>query len=134
MNPRTILIVEDQRNWRELLKVLLRHLDYDIEEVSNIDEAEAKLSELEFSLVITNLQLNAFSDIPDQLGLTVIDTLQTHSPKTPCIILTASNEEKQKQLETYCRKRHHKDVPVLLKDSPNLRSELKRVVTGSLKS
>jgi DNA-binding NtrC family response regulator len=130
MNSKSILVVEDNPNWRDLLKVLLRP-DYEIEDVGSVQDAEDKLKSRRFGLVITNLQLGPFVGIADQLGLTVIEKLQEYAPGTPCIILTGSDHEKQKQVQAFCNMRYGGRVWVVGKGIENLYKELRNRISNS---
>jgi DNA-binding NtrC family response regulator len=129
MHSETILIVEDNSNWRDLLQDLLKP-DYEIEGVSNVQEAEDKLKSRRFGLVITNLQLGSLAGIADQLGLVVIEMLQESAPGTPCIVLTGSAQEQREQVQNFCNTRYNAHIWVMGKGIENLYAELRSKVGG----
>lgn len=129
MSSEAILVVEDNSNWRNLLRDLLRP-DYEIEDASNVQEAEVRLKSRSFDLVITNLQLGSLAGIADQLGLMVIEKLQESAPGTPCIILTGSGQVNQEQVRNFCNTRYNANIWVMGKGSENLYTELRSRVKG----
>jgi CheY-like chemotaxis protein len=131
MDEKTILVVEDNGRWRDLLRVLFRP-QYQVEEASSFRDAEARLKDQQFGLVITNLQLGSFVDVDDEMGLMVVETLQDSAPGTPCIILTGSDQTKQKQVRNFCEAKYNAPIWVMGKGSDNLYKELLRRVTETL--
>lgn len=127
----TILVVEDSTNWRELLRAIFMS-NYEIEDVCNVQEAEDKINRISYQLVITNLQLRPIANVSDQLGLSVIEKIQESAPGTPCIILTGSDQEKQREVQAFCDARYSAKISVLGKGVENLYMELRDRVTKYL--
>lgn len=133
MKLATILVVEDNTSWRELLQAIFRS-DYQVEDASNAQEAAEKIHKGHYQLVITNLQLRPISNVSDQLGLTVLEKLQENAPGTPCIILTGSDHEKQRQVQAFCDARYGARISVLGKGSEDLYTRLRDRVKAFLRT
>jgi DNA-binding NtrC family response regulator len=103
-SSKTILIVDDRTNWRNLLKTIFTasEREYSVQTASDIAEADKLLSQNQFGLVITNLGLEPAGGSFDRSGLKVVDKLQEKSPGTPCIIFTAFDASIREQIENYC--------------------------------
>jgi DNA-binding response OmpR family regulator len=84
-----ILIVENEERWKDAFKQMLRRTSYELHVVSNCENAEKLLKEMEFVLVVINMNL---SDIPevtnDQLGFDLLELLQAGYALTPRIVIT----------------------------------------------
>lgn len=80
--PATILIVEDEKNTREGLSLVLQE-NYDIYEAANAEEAFRLMDAELFDVILTDLRMAGKS------GLSVIDKATTLPNKPLCIMMTA---------------------------------------------
>lgn len=81
-----ILIVDDDTEWRELMKEVLEEgdADYNVITVDNGHQAIDLIEKKEFHLVITDIRMEY-----ELSGIEVLDYVKKKSPITPVIILTA---------------------------------------------
>jgi two-component system response regulator AtoC len=79
---RTILLVEDNRDERELLSELLTTQGYEVVAVSGFTEACERLQEQVFDTILTDLQLEGRD------GLEVIGAVSNFQPGVPVIVVT----------------------------------------------
>lgn len=81
---RTVLVIEDHKDSREMLSAVLRSLQAHVIEARNIEEAEFELHMTRPHLIICDLKL------PDGTGLDFIKWLRAHRrwALTPCIAIT----------------------------------------------
>src|SRR5687767_5120153 len=81
---RTILVIEDHKDSREMLTAVLRSLQAHVIEARNIAEAEFEVHMTRPHLIICDLKL------PDGTGLDFIKWLRAHRrwALTPCIAIT----------------------------------------------
>lgn len=124
-----ILIIDDMTNWRNLLKAILDTTEegYLVQTAASLTEALDLLGKKQYGLVITNLGLRPERGSFDRSGLDIIDKLQELSPKTPCIIITAFDEDIRGQVEDYCR-RYSTPIWVMWKWDREVRRELRKKV------
>jgi len=80
---RTILFVEDDDTGRELGCFNLRKAGYEVDAVSNGEEALERFSPQRHDLVITDLKM------PRVSGMEVLAQVKLRSPHTPVIVTTA---------------------------------------------
>jgi two-component system response regulator PilR (NtrC family) len=80
---KTVLIIDDELDLRELLKLTLAKMAIDSMAVETIKEAKAALQEKTFDLCLTDMRL------PDGNGLALVDYTQKHYPQLPIAVLTA---------------------------------------------
>ncbi len=83
MNKSTILVVEDDANFRRVLQYQLSEAGYDTAVAENGKKALELFSEHRYRVVLTDLNL------PDFNGEEVLQQIKRQSPDTPVIILTA---------------------------------------------
>jgi two-component system response regulator GlrR len=83
MSSGKLLIVDDDRNLLELIKMRLESLDYEITAVQNEEEAKQAVIGHAFDLAVIDLQL------VHQDGISLMEELRITSPDLPVIILTA---------------------------------------------
>jgi len=83
--PKTVLIVEDESNIRELLRMYLEQEGYAVETAQNGEEGLRTFKRVHPSLVLLDLMM------PVMDGTQMIKELRTFS-KTPVIMLTAKGE------------------------------------------
>jgi len=78
-----LLIVDDDRNLLELIKMRLESLDYEVRATQDEEEAKKVVMEQVFDLAVIDLQLL------HQDGISLMEELRLKSPELPVIILTA---------------------------------------------
>jgi DNA-binding NtrC family response regulator len=83
MNQTSILLIEDEKNQRVLLRKLLEKENYQVAEAENGKEAIKIFSQADFDLVLLDQRL------PDITGIEVLKNLKESNPIIPVIILTA---------------------------------------------
>jgi len=92
MEPRKVLVVEDERNIRELVCLHLGLEGYDCVPVADGKEAMTIAADKPFDLVILDLML------PNMDGVTICRAIRRHGPNrdAPILMLTARREEADK--------------------------------------
>jgi two-component system, OmpR family, alkaline phosphatase synthesis response regulator PhoP len=88
----TILLVEDEENLHEALKLNLELEGYEITSAYNGPEALDKVSQEYFDLIVMDLM------IPQTDGITVIETIRIQNNETPILILSAKNSSADRVL------------------------------------
>lgn len=83
MNHIRVLIVEDEKNQRTLLKRILTKEGYTIEEAADGREAVNKFDQGDFDMVLLDQRL------PDTNGIEVLGKIKNINPKIPVILVTA---------------------------------------------
>ena len=83
MQPKTILVVDDDRSIRRLLSEQLKELGYRCVTVSNGQEALARLAQQGVGLVLLDVSM------PGMSGLDVLRRVRADHPRTRVIMLTA---------------------------------------------
>ncbi|MCL4537632.1 MAG: sigma-54 dependent transcriptional regulator [Nitrospirae bacterium] len=83
ITPPRILVVDDDRNLLELLKMRLESANYDVVTAADGQEALDAVKEQIFDLAIVDLQL------VNQSGISLMNDLHLINPEMPVIILTA---------------------------------------------
>ena len=93
--PKRILVVDDQPNWRELLTEVLGGKGYQVKAVECAEEAKAFLNNQYVDLAILDMRL-----IDDQTGnlegMRLLREVKALHPTMKAVILTGYSEEKQK--------------------------------------
>jgi len=84
---RRILVVDDNRDIRNVISHMLRLLGFDVALASNGIEALAAFIESSFDLVVTDLQM------PTMDGSKLAQLVKERSPKTPVILITGTDGE-----------------------------------------
>jgi two-component system, NtrC family, response regulator PilR len=79
----SILIVDDERGQRDILKLILRKEDYDIVDVPGVGEALEQLDRREFDLILTDLKMQG------QSGLDLLERVLSDDPQQCVILMTA---------------------------------------------
>jgi DNA-binding response OmpR family regulator len=92
MEPRKVLVVEDEKNIRELVCLHLGLEGYECVPVGDGKEAMLITNEKAFDLIILDLML------PSMDGVTITRAIRRHGPNrdTPILMLTARREEADK--------------------------------------
>lgn len=80
---RSALIVDDERDIRELLILTLGRMGLRISTAANLAEAHALLESDSFNLCITDMRL------PDGSGIDLVNKIVRHYPRTPVAMITA---------------------------------------------
>lgn len=81
--PRTALIVDDERDIRELLVLTLGRMGLQVDTAADVTQALALLSAKHYDLCFTDMRL------PDGSGQTIIEHIAAHHPETPVAMITA---------------------------------------------
>jgi two-component system response regulator PilR (NtrC family) len=79
----SLLVVDDEPDLRTLYELTLLREGYDIETAATVEEALARLSERQYSAVITDMRL------PDGTGLDVLRRLEETGRREKTIVITA---------------------------------------------
>ncbi|GAP66327.1 response regulator with CheY-like receiver,AAA-type ATPase, and DNA-binding domains [Mizugakiibacter sediminis] len=83
MSKQTVLVVDDERDIRELLTITLGRMDLDVDAASNVAEAKRMLAERSYGLCFTDMRL------PDGSGQELIELIARQYPETPVAMITA---------------------------------------------
>jgi DNA-binding NtrC family response regulator len=83
MDPRTVLIVDDDRAMREMLASLFLEHGYRVEVESNADAALARIGDQDFDVVLSDIRM------PGKTGIEMVAEVNRLRPHTPVILMTA---------------------------------------------
>jgi two-component system response regulator PilR (NtrC family) len=83
MSNKTVLIIDDEPDIRELLDLTLTRMGLDTHCADNVASALSLLAAHHFDLCLTDMKL------PDGEGLDIIKHIQQHKPDTPVAMITA---------------------------------------------
>ena len=83
MNMRRILVVDDDRNLLELIKIRLESAQYDVDSAMNEEDAVEKARNQVFDIAVIDLHLI------NKSGITLMEEIHAINPEMPVIILTA---------------------------------------------
>ena len=83
MSAQTVLVIDDERDIRELLTITLGRMDLQVEAVGTVAEARRALGERTYDLCFTDMRL------PDGTGHEVIELIAAEHPDTPVAMITA---------------------------------------------
>jgi len=83
MNMRRVLVVDDDRNLLELIKIRLESAQYDVDSAMNEEDAIEKARNQAFDIAIIDLHLI------NKSGITLMEEIHAINPEMPVIILTA---------------------------------------------
>jgi two-component system response regulator PilR (NtrC family) len=83
MSKPTALIIDDERDIRELVTITLGRMGLQVETASNVAEAKQRLAENSFVLCFTDMNL------PDGNGQEIIELIAAKHPETPVAMITA---------------------------------------------
>lgn len=83
MNPKPILIIDDEPDIRELLELTLSRMGYNTLSAATLGQAHKLLAEHDCSLCLTDMKL------PDGSGLDLIRDLQQRPDELPVAVITA---------------------------------------------
>ncbi len=82
-NPRTVLIIDDEPDIRELLEITLGRMKLATDAAENVQDAKALLAENSYDLCLTDMNL------PDGSGLEIVSLIGEQFPQTPVAMITA---------------------------------------------
>ncbi|HEX5488759.1 MAG TPA: sigma-54 dependent transcriptional regulator [Rhodanobacteraceae bacterium] len=83
MTKQTVLVVDDERDIRELLSITLGRMDLDVDTAANVSDAKKMLGEVRYDLCFTDMRL------PDGTGHELIELIARDYPDTPVAMITA---------------------------------------------
>ena len=83
MSLQTVLVIDDERDIRELLTITLGRMDLQVDAVGTVTEARRALAEKTYDLCFTDMRL------PDGNGQEIIELIAGSSPDTPVAMITA---------------------------------------------
>src|SRR5512140_1784306 len=83
MNRKSVLVVDDEADIRELLVITLSRMGVDADSASTVKEAEEALQARPYDLCLTDMRL------PDGDGLTLLKYIAEHHGNTPVAVITA---------------------------------------------
>jgi len=83
MSKPTVLVIDDERDIRELLTITLGRMGLVVETASNVTEAKQRLTESRYALCFTDMNL------PDGNGQEIIELISAKYPETPVAMITA---------------------------------------------
>ncbi|HKV65792.1 MAG TPA: sigma-54 dependent transcriptional regulator [Rhodanobacteraceae bacterium] len=83
MPKQTVLVVDDERDIRELLTITLGRMDLDVDTAANVGDAKRMLAEGHYDLCFTDMRL------PDGTGQELIELIAHQHPETPVAMITA---------------------------------------------
>ena len=83
MSKPNALIIDDERDIRELLTITLGRMGLDVDSASNVEEAKDRLAHNQYALCFTDMRL------PDGSGQEIIELIAVQHPDTPVAMITA---------------------------------------------
>jgi two-component system, NtrC family, response regulator GlrR len=83
MSQGKLLVIDDDRNLLEIIKIRLESLDYEVTAIRDEEEAKQVVAAQDFDLAVIDLQL------AHQDGISLMEEIHLMSPAMPAIILTA---------------------------------------------
>ncbi|MCH9697996.1 MAG: sigma-54 dependent transcriptional regulator [Gammaproteobacteria bacterium] len=83
MSMKNVLVVDDEPDICELLKLTLEQMDLAVATSGTLDHASSLLAKQSFDLCLTDLKLT------DGSGLDLVKEIQNQSPETPVAVITA---------------------------------------------
>ena len=83
MSLQTVLVIDDERDIRELLTITLGRMDLQVDAVGTVADARRALAEKTYDLCFTDMRL------PDGDGQEIIELISSSAPDTPVAMITA---------------------------------------------
>ena len=83
MSKHYALVVDDERDIRELLTLTLGRMDLVVETAATVGEAKQRLTERHYALCFTDMRL------PDGSGQEIVELIAAQYPETPVAMITA---------------------------------------------
>jgi YesN/AraC family two-component response regulator len=90
----SILVVEDERNIRQLYTTILQQLGHEVIEAADGHDALAAFKERLPDIMITDLRM------PDISGVQLIAEVTRRFPKLPIVVISAFNDQIEHALQT----------------------------------
>ncbi|MBI2372237.1 MAG: response regulator [Deltaproteobacteria bacterium] len=119
--PRRVLVVDDDRQFRAAVSKILSHQGYEVLTAEDGLCAAKMLTEREFDLVLTDLQM------PGQDGVSLLNQIRSRCPAPEVIVLTAFGD-----IDSYLKARRLGAADYLSK--PVRRGELLAAAQRALKA
>jgi two-component system, OmpR family, phosphate regulon response regulator PhoB len=92
VNPRRVLIVDDDESIRALLRLTLPTEDYEVIEAVDGDDGLTRLADSDPDLVLLDWKM------PGTHGSLVLDEVKARRPNLPVIVLTSEIQEHHRRL------------------------------------
>jgi len=83
MNQTNVLVIDDERDIRELLTITLGRMGLKVDTASDVGDAKRRLAESHYALCFTDMRL------PDGSGQEIIELIAREYPDTPVAMITA---------------------------------------------
>ena len=83
MSKQRVLVIDDERDIRELLTITLGRMNLDVDAAANVGDAKRMLGEQPYDLCFTDMRL------PDGSGQDIIEHIAERYPETPVAMITA---------------------------------------------
>ncbi|TBR37023.1 MULTISPECIES: sigma-54-dependent transcriptional regulator [Dyella] len=83
MSQQTVLVIDDERDIRELLTITLGRMDLQVDAVGTVSEARRALAERTYDLCFTDMRL------PDGSGHEILELIAAQYPDMPVAMITA---------------------------------------------
>jgi len=83
MSKQTVLVIDDERDIRELLTITLGRMELDVDAVGSVNEARSALAARRYDLCFTDMRL------PDGSGQEIIELIAGSFPDMPVAMITA---------------------------------------------
>lgn len=83
MSKQTVLVIDDERDIRELLTITLGRMELDVDAVGSVSEARSVLASRHYDLCFTDMRL------PDGSGQEIIELIAAQYPDMPVAMITA---------------------------------------------
>ncbi|NID05569.1 sigma-54-dependent Fis family transcriptional regulator [Luteibacter jiangsuensis] len=83
MSKQTVLVIDDERDIRELLTITLGRMELDVDAVGSVSEARSVLASRHYDLCFTDMRL------PDGSGQQIIELIAAQYPDMPVAMITA---------------------------------------------
>ncbi|GAB3782037.1 sigma-54-dependent transcriptional regulator [Dyella agri] len=83
MSQQTVLVIDDERDIRELLTITLGRMDLQVDAVGTVAEARRSLADKAYDLCFTDMRL------PDGTGHEIVEHIAANHPEMPVAMITA---------------------------------------------
>ncbi|MEX0966529.1 MAG: response regulator transcription factor [Bacteroidia bacterium] len=93
---KNVLVVEDDRNMADLLKIHLKDLDCEVKQAGTGEDGLQEALTQQYDLIILDIML------PEMDGIEVCNRIRAHDITTPILMLTAKSEEIDKVIGLEC--------------------------------